>query len=240
MGKRSNRESPATPAAKMFFIKTQKLCVKIGSLRSEAIIAGKRRAGMESNPGEITQLLQRWRSGDREAENRLFELLIPDLHKIAACCLRNERPGHSLQPTALVNETFLRLVKSKDLEWQDRGHFLAISARIMRRYLIDRARRRPNVNFLPMDGLPERVLGTQTPLELAITIDTLLDELQVVSQRRRAVVELKFFLGLSDGEAAEALHLTLHTLQREWYRARRWLFERLGAEPCQASSKIAG
>jgi len=80
-----------------------------------------------------------------------------------------------------------------------------------------------------MDGFPERVLGQRTPLEMAITIDTLLDELDKVSRRQRAVVELKFFLGLTDEEAAEALNLTLHTLQREWYRARRWLFERMDA-----------
>jgi DNA-directed RNA polymerase specialized sigma24 family protein len=98
----------------------------------------------------------------------------------------------------------------------------------MRRYLIDHARPM-RVNFLPLEGLPERVLGAHTPLELAIAIDTLLDELEKESQQRREIVELKFFLGLTDPEAADALHLTLHTLQREWYRARLWLFERLSA-----------
>lgn len=184
---------------------------------------------MASEPGEITQLLEQWRTGDRTAEDRLFELLMPDLRKIARNCFRGERPGHTLQPTALVNEAFFRLAKTKNIEWQDRGHFLAISARVMRRYLIDHARGRPSINFLPMEGLPERVLGRHTPLELAIAIDRLLDELEVESHQRRAVVELKFFLGLTDPEAAEALNLSLHTLQREWYRARRWLFERLSA-----------
>jgi len=193
---------------------------------------------MTPGPGEITQLLHQWRTGNRQAESKLFELLMPDLRKIAGHCLRGERPGNSLQTTLLVNEAFLRLVKSKNVDWQDRGHFLAISARIMRRYLIDRARRRPNVSIMPMEGLPERVLGTHTPLEIAIAIDTLLDELQLEFPQRRAVVELKFFLGLSDTEAAEALHLTLHTFQREWYRARRWLFEKLSAGQCQESKTM--
>jgi RNA polymerase sigma factor (TIGR02999 family) len=186
---------------------------------------------MTPNPVEITQLLRQWGAGDRQAEEGLFELLLPDLRLIAGRCFLGERLGHTLQPTALVNEAFLRLAKIKNIEWQDRGHFLAVAARIMRRYLIDHARARPNINFLPMEGLPERVLGNHTPLELAITVDALLDELETESHQRRAVVELKFFLGLTDAEAAEALNLTLHTLQREWYRSRRWLFERLCAEP---------
>jgi RNA polymerase sigma factor (TIGR02999 family) len=184
---------------------------------------------MAPDGGEITQLLRQWGAGDRQVEGRLFELLLPDLRKIAVRCFRGERPGHTLQPTALVNEAFLRLAKARNIEWQDRGHFLAISARVMRRYLIDHARARPSIQFLPMEGLPERVLGKHTPLELAITVDELLDELDTESHQRRAVVELKFFLGMTDTEAAEALGLTLHTFQREWFRARRWMFERLTA-----------
>ena len=180
---------------------------------------------------EITQLLRQWGTGDRQADDRLFELLLPDLRKIAGRCFRGERPGHTLQPTALLNEAFLRLAKIKNIEWQDRGHFLAVSARIMRRYLLDHARARPSICFLPLEGLPERVLGSHSSLELAITVDALLDELEAESHQKRAVVELKFFLGLTDAEAAESLNLSLHTLQREWYRSRRWLFERLSTQP---------
>jgi RNA polymerase sigma factor (TIGR02999 family) len=186
---------------------------------------------MGHDPGEITQLLQQWRTGDRQVEDRLFELLTPEMHQIAERCFRRERPGNSLQPTALVNEAFLRLAKSKDLDWQDRGHFLAISARVMRRYLIDHARTRPDILFLPMEALPERFFGTRTPSELLIEIDELLDDLERESPSRRALVELKFFLGSTDQETADALDITLHTMQREWYRARRWLFERLTAKP---------
>jgi RNA polymerase sigma factor (TIGR02999 family) len=185
---------------------------------------------MASGPGEITQLLQRWRSGDLQAESSLFECLMPDLRRIAGCCFRGERPGHTLQPTALVNEAFIRLARAKNIDWRDRGHFFALAARIMRRYLIDHARVRPSVQFLPMEGFPDRVLGRPTPLELTVLLDTLLEELNKESQQRRAVVELKFFLGMTDEEAADCLNLSLHTLQREWYRARQWLFQRLSTD----------
>lgn len=189
---------------------------------------------MAGDPGEVTQLLQQWRTGDRQAESRLFELLMPDLRKIAGRCFRGERPGHTLQVTVLVNEAFVRLARAKNIDWRDRGHFFALAARIMRRYLIDYARSRPSVQFLPMEGFPERILGVHTPLDLAITIDVLLNALEKESPQRRAVVELKFFLGMTDEEAADALSLSLHTLQREWYRARRWLFQRLDAESWKA------
>src|SRR5258707_3407839 len=164
----------------------------------------------------------------------MFDLLLQDLNKVAGRCFRDERLGHTLQPTELVNEAFLRLGKVKNSEGQDRGHFLAVSARIMRRYLLDHARARPSIKFLPLEGLPERVLGNHTSLELAITVDALLDELEAESHQKRAVVELKFFLGLTDTEAADALNLTLHTLQREGFRSRRWLFDQLSSQPCEA------
>lgn len=190
---------------------------------------------MKTHGGDVTQLLRRWREGDSAAASAVFESLLPELHKIAACCFRGERIGHTLQPTALVNEAFLRLAMAKGIDWQDRGHFLAVAARIMRRYLIDHARTRPDVEFMPIEGVPGGVVADRTNLELAIAIDVLLEELALESEQRRAVVELKFFLGLTDTEAAEALDLSLHTFQREWYRARRWLFERLSTESCKAS-----
>jgi RNA polymerase sigma-70 factor (ECF subfamily) len=192
---------------------------------------------VEGSPGEITVLLQKWRTGDPHADSRLFELLMPDLRKIANRCFRRERAGHTLQPTALVNEAFLRLAHAKNIDWRDRGHFFALAARIMRRYLIDHARSRPSIDFLPMEGVPEHILGEHTKLELAVSVDTLLDALEKESHQQRAVVELKFFLGLTDVEAAEALNLTLHTFQREWYRARKWLFTRLSVEPWKAVPK---
>src|SRR5436305_4180849 len=193
---------------------------------------------MTSNPGEITQLLRLWRSGNQAAESKLFELLAPDLRKMARGYFRRERDGHTLQPTALVNEAFLRLATAKHLDWQDRAHFFAVSARIMRRYLVDYARAKPIAN-VPLYLIEEKPLGGQFQVELALAVDVLLDDLGKESPRRRTVVELKFFLGLTDQEAAEALNLTLHTFQREWSRARRWLFERLESKERKAEGNSA-
>jgi len=186
---------------------------------------------MEAGPGEITVLLQRWRLGDRDAESRLFELLIPDLRKIAGYCLRGERRGHSMQSTMLVNEAFLRLVNANQIEWQDRAHFLAVAARIMRHYLIDHARHKGSVVFIPMEGLPEPIGRKRSPSDTVIAIDLLLDELKEEAPELCEAVELKFFLGLNDDEAATILGLTLRTFQRRYQRAKIWLFQRLKSEP---------
>jgi RNA polymerase sigma-70 factor, ECF subfamily len=180
---------------------------------------------------DITQLLRDWKCGGERAADGVFDALMPQLRRIASCCFSRERAGHTLQPTALVNEAFFRLAASKEIDWQDRGHFLALAGRVMRRCLIDHARGKPALNFLPMEGLPERLFADQDPSEMATILDKLLDELQRESPRQRSVVELRFFLGLTDAEGAEALNLTLHTFQREWYRARKWLFERLTSTP---------
>jgi RNA polymerase sigma factor (TIGR02999 family) len=184
---------------------------------------------MTTDAGEITQLLQSWRAGDHDAESKIFEALLPELRKIAVRCFRREDAAHSLQPTLLVNEAFLRLAAAKKIDWQDRGHFLAMAAKMMRRYLIDHWREKGSVQFLPLEGLPERIAGTYSDVELATALDKLLDELSKVSPQQRVIVELKFFLGMSDAEIADNLNLTLHTAQREWYRARKWLFDRLKA-----------
>jgi len=180
-------------------------------------------------PNQITHLLHQWQTGDSAAEAELFDLLMPDLRRLARNFFSRERQGHTLQPTALVNEAFLRLASAKGIDFHDRGHFLAIAARIMRRYLIDHSRGRPGVEIVPMEGIPERVLGDRTPVELALAIDMLLDELGKESPTRRSVVELKFYLGLTDYDAAAALNLSLRSSQREWFVARKWLFERLSA-----------
>ena len=186
-------------------------------------------------PGRITVLLRQWHDGDRRAQDELFQSLMPELRKIARACFRGERPGHLLQPTALVNEAFLRLARAKNVDWHDRGHFLALATRIMRRYLIDQARSQHSVLFLPIDGIPERILSHSTPLEFSITLDTLLDQMEVESPQRRAIVELKYFLGLTDDEAADALGVPLRTVQRDWFRAKRWLIDRLNRQESWAA-----
>jgi RNA polymerase sigma-70 factor, ECF subfamily len=177
--------------------------------------------------GEITLLLEQWKGGDRNAADHLFQALMPQLHRIAAACFARERGGHTLQPTALVNEAFLRLSAARNVEWRDRAHFLALASRVIRRYLIDHARSRSLAEFLPVDNLPEGALLRERPQEVVSVLDVLLEELALSSPRQKSVVDVKFFLGFTDTEGAAALDMSLHTFQREWYRARKWLFERL-------------
>jgi len=176
---------------------------------------------------EITLLLERWRKGDLSAEARIFELLVPRLRAISARALSHERRGHSLQPTALVNEAFLRLAAAKDIKWRNRGHFLALTARIMRRYLVDHARSRFKGQLVSWEGFPEDVLRNHSQLDLIVAVERVLDELGETSSRQRAIVEMKFFLGLTDLETAHALKVPPRTLQREWHKARAWLFQKL-------------
>jgi RNA polymerase sigma factor (TIGR02999 family) len=178
-------------------------------------------------PVDITMLLQRWRSGDREAESRLFDLLMPELRKIAERCLRRERPGHTLGRSDLVNEAFMRLAKAKNIDWRDRGHFFAIVTIKMRRFLIEYARRRPKAQLLSIEGLPEVVISGRTHLEVVVMVDKLLDELENESPRTCSVVVLISYLGLSPKEAAENLDLSVRTVEREWHEGKKWLYERL-------------
>lgn len=193
---------------------------------------------MATKPEDITLLLQQWRGGNREAESSLFRILMPELRTIADRCLRRERRNHTLQRTELVNEIFLRLGKAKAIDWQDRGHFLAIVTRMMRRYLIDYARRKPKAELLSMDGLPEGLTGGRTRLELAVAVDEQLDELEKEFPRRCSVVVLMSYLGLTPQEAAEKLELSQRTVEREWHEGKKWLYERLGKTPCKAAQKM--
>jgi RNA polymerase sigma factor (TIGR02999 family) len=185
---------------------------------------------------EITRLLHEWGTGSRAAENELFALVMPDLRRLARHFLRGERKGHSLQATELVNQIYVRLVAARNQDWQNRRHFFAIAARAMRRHLIDHARGKPGVQFttLAMDDL----LPGKTPrLDLAVTIDTLLEQMAEVQPEWSRIVEIKYFLGLTDEEAAEALGIRLRTLQRGWRDARQWLFERLESENAARSEQ---
>jgi RNA polymerase sigma factor (TIGR02999 family) len=192
---------------------------------------------MAEASGAITVLLRQWQDGDKEAESQLFQLLMPDLRKIAGRCFRGERPGHTFQPTALVNEAFLRLVAAKHIDWQNRGHFLAISARVMRRLLIDHARSRPSVQFAPIDGIPLSIANKSTPVEWVVALDLLLEEMEAESHERRVIVELKFGLGLTDSETAKVLNMSQRNMQRQWHIARRWLYERLSDDRWTSLSK---
>lgn len=191
---------------------------------------------MTGNPEDVTQLLHQWREGDREAESQLFELVLPDLRRLAHYLMSGERRNHSLEATELVNQVYFRLVAAKNRDWQNRRHFFAIAARTMRRHLIDHARGRPGAEFVPLDGIKDLLPAGTAKLDLAITVDRLLNELAEAKPEWSLIVEVKYFLGLGDEEAAEALGMKLRTMQRMWFEARQWLFERMESLNVQGSS----
>lgn len=177
--------------------------------------------------GDITGLLEAWRGGSPAAENELFALVLPDLRRLAHFLMNREREGHTLQATELVDQVYLRLVNAKDRDWQNRQHFFALAARAMRRHLIDYARGRPRAEFLPADAIDFFPVAQTADLDLAITIDRLLGQLAETHPEWCTLVELKFFLGFSNEEAAQAMGMKLRSMQRMWLEARKWLFERM-------------
>jgi RNA polymerase sigma factor (TIGR02999 family) len=189
---------------------------------------------MEQPTGEITLLLHQWRAGNREAENQLFTLVLPNLRRLAHYLMQRERKDHSLQATELVDQIYFRMVAAKERDWQNRKHFFAIAARAMRRYLIDHARGRPSAEFVALEGFENILPADSRKVDLAITVDRLLDELAETKPDWSMLVEMKFFLGLTDEEAAEAMGVKLRTMQRTWSDARRWLYTRV--EPGHAQS----
>lgn len=182
--------------------------------------------------GDVTTLLKAWSSGDRSVEDRLFSLVLPDLHKLARYMMAGERQDHSLQPTALLNEAYFRLVNARERDWESRRHFFAVAARAMRHLLIDHARGRPKGSKVPIDGLEEMLRGRDQQLETGVAINALLDEMDRKHPEWCSVVELKFFAGFTDDEAAAALGIPVRTMQRQFSDARRWLYERLETQRC--------
>ena len=179
-----------------------------------------------AEPGEITTLLHQWKQGVPGAEEKLYVLVFPHLRKLARNWLKKERPGHPMDSVGLVAEAYLRLLPAKDrVEWRNRDHFYAISARVMRRHLIDMGRKRargPEV-ALPSDDMP----AGWRDLDKAIDVARRLDDLEKADPELCEVAELKIFLELTDEETADVMSLKLHTMQRRWHEARKWLFVRM-------------
>jgi len=185
---------------------------------------------------EITRLLKAWGRGDPAAFDRLTPLVYEQLHRMARSYMRNERPGHTLQATALVNEAFLRLVDARDLDWTDRAHFYAVCARVMRRILVDAARSRAAIKrggqaeraehstAINLDDLP--FPGTEISAQVC-ALDEALDRLAQIDPRRAQVIELRFFGGLTVEEAGEVLQVSPQTVMRDWRIARAWLAREL-------------
>src|SRR2546422_7794398 len=176
---------------------------------------------------DITELLHRWRDGSRDAENELFAVVLPDLRRLARYLMKGERKGHTMQPTDLVDQIYLRLVQAKDRDWQNRAHFFAIAGRAMRRYLIDHARARPNARFIGLEELEDMLPARREKVDLAITVDRLLDQLAETKPEWCRLVEVKFFLGLTDEEAGNALGLKFRTMERMRLDVGQWGFSNL-------------
>lgn len=180
---------------------------------------------------DLTGLLHRWQAGDSAVEERLLPLVYGELRRIAGRELRRERSDHTLQPTALVHELFLRLTRQTQTSWEGRVHFLAVSAGIMRRILVDHARRRRRVKRggtlcrVPLEDAPAQDAGRDVDV---IALDDALRELAALDADQGRLVELRFFAGLSTEETAVALGVSSRTVKRDWRSAKAWLLRRLG------------
>jgi RNA polymerase sigma factor (TIGR02999 family) len=180
--------------------------------------------------GEVTRLLRAWGNGDEKALPKLVPLVYDQLHAAARRFIAGERAGHTLQTTALIHETYLRLVGIRHVAWQDRAHFLALCAQLMRRILVDFARSRgyqkrgraaPHVNF------DEELFVTAEPDFNLVALDDALNRLAQVDARKSKVVELRFFGGLDVKETAEVMKISADTVMRDWKLAKAWLLREL-------------
>lgn len=185
---------------------------------------------MATSSQNITKLLIDWRNGDQEALDRLMPLVYEELRRMANHYMRNERQGHTLQTSALVNEAYLRLVDHENIEWQNRSHFFGLAAQAMRRILVDHARSR---NYQKRGGAVQQVsldeaatLAEERAAEL-IALDEALQELAKLDPRKSRIVEMRYFGGLSGEETAEALGISTATVSRDWETAKAWLLREL-------------
>jgi RNA polymerase sigma factor (TIGR02999 family) len=193
-------------------------------------ILGKWFSKMASQPGEVTQLLIELRAGNRNAEEKLISLVYAELRRLAAHYLRGERPDHTLQATALVNEAYIRLTGLQDVDWHDRSHFFAIAASMMRRILVDHARahktakRGEGAISITFD---EAMISVHEREAEIMALDEALCLLAQIDERQSKIVELRFFAGMSEEETGQALGISARTVKRDWRIAKAWLFARL-------------
>jgi RNA polymerase sigma factor (TIGR02999 family) len=193
---------------------------------------------LAANSAEITRLLKAWSQGDSAALDRLTPLVYDDLRRMAVRFMRRERPDQTLQPTALLNEAFLRIVDARQVDWKDRAHFFAVSARVMRRILVDAARSRAalkrgggggrvdRAGGVELDRLPAREPDTSAQI---CALEEALNELADMDPRRAQVIELRFFGGLTVEETSEVLRVSPQTVMRDWKLARAWLARELSS-----------
>ncbi len=186
-----------------------------------------------ASSGQVTHLLRAWSDGDPQALEHLLPLVEAELRRLARGYMSRERREHTLQPTALINEAFIRLADAKSVRWQDRAHFFGISAKLMRRVLVDHAR----IPWLSETGRPSgedlagrtvSIPAPEPPLDI-VALDLALEALASKDERKSRVVELRFFGGLSVEETAEVLHVSPDTVKRDWRMAKLWLLRQLEA-----------
>jgi RNA polymerase sigma factor (TIGR02999 family) len=183
----------------------------------------------KAHAGTISQLLQAWAHGDRQAREDLVPRVYQELRKRAAAYLRHERQGHTLQPTALVNEAYIRLMGHQRVTWLNRAHFFGVAAQIMRRILVDHARARlasKRPAAVSIELIEGHAAVQPRDCEL-LMLDDALRELAQMDERQAHIVELKYFGGLSEAEVAVVLSLSRATVTREWQSARAWLYRRM-------------
>lgn len=184
----------------------------------------------DMSPPNVTQLLVAWGKGDQQAFDTLMPEVQKELHRIAGRYLAVERPGHELQATALINEAYLRLVDWKNIQWADRAHFFGMAANMMRRVLVDYARRRDRTKRGGDAILVSLVEAANVPAQERadmLALDDALQQLEALDPRKGRIVEMRFFGGLSLEETAEALNVSVATVRRDWSLARAWLFREL-------------
>ncbi|QQS47563.1 MAG: sigma-70 family RNA polymerase sigma factor [Acidobacteriota bacterium] len=182
---------------------------------------------------DITQLLLAWGEGDQAALERLMPLVYEEMRKIARRYMVRQRPDHTLQTTALVNEAYLRLIDSSKVKWQNRAHFFAISAQLMRRILVDFARARMNQKRgggVQKVVLDEALTISAEPSEELVALDDAMNELAAIDKRQSQIVELRYFGGLTEEETAEVLDISTRTVRRDWSLARAWLYRQLNQD----------
>lgn len=185
---------------------------------------------------DITRLLHEWRSGNAESLQRLIPLVYGELHALASRYLSHERRDHTLQTTALVNEAYMKLAGQRDVDWQNRAHFFGIAAQLMRRILVDHARRDLRVKrgagapHVPLEDMDPPSAAPPIDAADAYTLDRALSRLEVLDPQQGRVVELRYFGGMTIDETAEVLHVSSATVKREWSVARAWLYRELADE----------
>jgi RNA polymerase sigma-70 factor, ECF subfamily len=191
---------------------------------------------MTTPPQGVTQLLVDWRNGDEAAFAQLLPVVYDELHRIARRYMSRETASHTLQTTALINEAYLRLINQQNVDWQNRAHFFAVSARVMRGLLVDHARARAyekRGGGAVQVSLNEELASTPELSLDVLGLDEALEQLAVVDARKSRIVELRFFGGLSVEETAEVLGVSAITIKREWLKAKAWLFREINREAQQ-------